>query len=53
MAIFLSEERKKPLEFETHVDTTELEKALEKAERLVELLEKAQELSANLPQSTE
>ena len=39
MAIFLSEERKKPLEFETHVDTTELEKALEKAERLVELLE--------------
>lgn len=49
MAIFLSEERKKPLEFETHVDTTELEKA----ERLVELLEKAQELSANLPQSTE
>ena len=53
MAIFLSEERKKPLEFETHVDTTELEKALEKAERLVELLEKEQELSANLPQSTE
>ena len=53
MAIFLSEERKKPLEFETHVDTTELEKALEMAERLGELLEKAQELSANLPQSTE
>ena len=53
MAIFLSEERKKPLEFETHVDTTELEKALEKAERLVELLEKAQERSANVPQSTE
>ena len=25
MAIFLSEERKKPLEFETHVDTTELD----------------------------
>ena len=53
MAIFLSEERKNPLEFETHVDPPELEKALEKAERLVELLEKAQELSANLPQSTE
>ncbi len=53
MAIFLSEELKNPLEFEVHVDTTELDKALEKAERLVGLLEKAQELSANLPQSTE
>lgn len=53
MAIFLSEECKNPLCFETHVDTTELDKALEKAEKLVELLERAQELSANLPQSTE
>lgn len=53
MAVFLSEECKKPLEFKTHVDTTELDKALEKAEKLVELLKKAQELSANLTQSTE
>lgn len=53
MAIFLSEERKKPLNFEFHVDTTELDKTLEKAEKLVGLLENAQELSANLPQSTE
>lgn len=53
MAIFLSEELKNPLEFEMHVDTTELDKALEKAERLVELLERVQELSANLTQSTE
>ncbi|MFR0873008.1 MAG: hypothetical protein ACLSG5_17370 [Oscillospiraceae bacterium] len=51
MAIFLSEELKNPLEFEMHVDTTELDKALEKVEKLVELLERAQELSANLPQS--
>lgn len=53
VTIFLSEERKKPLEFETRVDTTTLDKALEKAEKLVELLKKAQELSANLTQSTE
>ena len=53
MAIFFSETRRDPLDFEFHVDTTELDKALEKAEKLVELLEKAQELSANLPQSTE
>lgn len=53
MAIFLTEEHKKPLEFEMHVDTTELDRALEKVEKLVGLLERAQELSANLPQLTE
>lgn len=53
MAIFFSETRREPLNFEFHADTTELDKALEKAEKLVELLEKAQELSANLPQTTE
>lgn len=53
MAIFFSETRKDPLNLEFHFDTTELDKALEKAEKLVELLERAQELSATLPQSTE
>lgn len=53
MAIFFSETRKDPLNLEFHFDTTELDKALEKAEKLVELLERVQELSATLPQSTE
>ena len=43
-----------PLKIEVTVDMTELEAALEKAEKLVELLKQAQELSAALyPHTTE
>ena len=43
---------KDPLEIKVTVDTSELEAALKKAEKLVELLKQAQELSATLPLNT-
>lgn len=43
---------KDPLQIKVTVDMTELEAALEKAEKLVELLKQAQELSAALPPNT-
>lgn len=45
---------KDPLEIKVTVDTSELDAALEKAEKLVELLKQAQELSDVLqPNTTE
>ena len=45
---------KDPLEIKVTVDMSELEEALAKAEKLVELLKQAQELSAALsPNTTE
>lgn len=43
---------KDPLETKVTVDTSELEAALKKAEKLVELLKQAQELSAALQLNT-
>lgn len=43
---------KDPLEIKVTVDTSELDAAFEKAEKLVELLKHAQELSAALPPNT-
>ena len=43
---------KDPLEIKVNVDTSELDAALAKAEKLVELLKQAQELSAALPPNT-
>ena len=43
---------KDPLQIKVTVDMTELENALEKAEKLVELLKQVQELSAALPPNT-
>lgn len=41
-----------PYQIKVTVDTSELEAALKKAEKLVELLKQAQELSATLPLNT-
>ena len=43
---------KEPLEIKVNVETSELDAALAKVEKLVELLKQAQELSAALPQNT-
>ena len=43
---------KDPLNITVTVDMTELDAALAKAEKLVELLKQAQELSVALPQNT-
>ena len=43
---------KDPLEIKVTVDTSQLEAALEKAEKLLEMLKQAQELSAALPPNT-
>ena len=43
---------KDPLEIKVNVATSELDAALAKAEKLVELLKQAQELSAALPPNT-
>ena len=43
---------KDPLEIKVNVDPSELDAALAKAEKLVELLKQAQELSAALPPNT-
>ena len=43
---------KDPLQIKVTVDTSELESALKKAEKLVEMLKQAQELSAALPLNT-
>ena len=43
---------KDTLKIKVTVDTSELDAALAKAEKLVELLKQAQELSAALPQNT-
>ena len=43
---------KDPLEIKVNADTSELDAALAKAEKLVELLKQAQELSAALPPNT-
>ena len=44
---------KDPLKIKVTVDTSELEAAFEKAEKLLEMLKQAQELSATLPQPDE
>lgn len=43
---------KDPLEIKVTVDTSELDAAFEKTEKLVELLKQAQELSNSLPLNT-
>ena len=43
---------KDPLEIKVTVDTSELDAAFEKAEKLLEMLKQAQELSTALPPNT-
>lgn len=44
---------KEQIEIKIGIDTTELDEALEKTERLVELLEKTQALSSEVGKGTE